>query len=719
MEKISGNIEHIIYAHPDNGFTVAKMRQTDKDDITSIIGYLPSVQPGEALICEGTWKLHPKHGWQFEVQSYETTYPADIVGIQKYLESGLIKGIGPSYAKKIIDKFGLNTLQIIDDEPKRLLEIPGIGDKKITQIIECWNDQRSIRKVMIFLRTYGVSPGYAQKIYKRFKDDSIKKVSENPYELAKEVTGIGFKIADKIAKELGFSNTCPERLKAGIEFSLWELINAGHTCYPECDLINYSAEILEAEKNLIKAELDILLINNILVKKDDYIWLKNFYIQEEQIAKELIRIKNDKSTIQITEIDAAINWVQKKLNIQLEQKQITALINSIKEKLHIITGGPGTGKSTITKALLSIMEKKTTKILLAAPTGRAAKRLSQITGKKAFTIHSSLEFDPVNFSFKKNRENQLNYDLVIVDEASMIDTNVMFHFLLAIPSSVKLIFIGDIDQLPSVGAGNILKDLIASDKIKTTRLTEIFRQAANSKIIVNAHRVNLGEFPYLTTANWCDFHFYEANDPEEIKTQVLKLVCEIIPESKKLDPFKDIQVLSPMKKGIIGIESFNYALQNKLNPSELPFHRMGKTFHLNDKVMQTKNNYQKKVYNGDVGYIIQIDQIEQLLYVDFNNKIVEYDFSELDEVVLAYAVSVHKYQGSECPCIVIPIHTSHFKLLHRNLLYTAITRGKKFVVLVGSKKAIAIAVKNNEVQLRFTGLKNFIKTTFIEPSCLL
>jgi len=715
MEKIKGHIEHIIYVHPENGFTVAKLKESDKQEIVCVVGYLPALQPGETLICEGIWKQHQKHGWQFEVQNYETTYPADVVGIQKYLESGLIKGIGPAYAKKIIDKFGSNTLQVIDDEPKKLLEIPGIGKSKINKIIECWNDQRSIRKVMIFLRTYGVSPGYAQKIYKRFGNLSIKKVSEDPYQLAKEVTGIGFKMSDKIAKELGFEKSCPARLKAGIEFSLWELMNMGHTCYPEENLIEYASYILEVDAHLIKEELYLLLESDTLVKENGFIWLKSFYNQEEGIAKELNRIQTNQSEIEITQINAAIGWVQQKLNIQLETKQISALASSIKEKLHIITGGPGTGKSTITKALLSIIEKKTSKILLAAPTGRAAKRLSQITGKKAFTIHSILEFDPVNFSFKRTKENPLSYDLIIVDEASMIDTNIMFHFLLAIPTSAKLIFIGDIDQLPSVGAGNILKDLIASGKIPVTRLTEIFRQAANSKIIVNAHRINNGEFPYLTDAKWCDFHYYEANDTEEIQHKILELVCTTIPNEKKMDPLKDIQVLSPMKKGPIGIEIFNSLLQAKLNPSDRPFQRMGKSFHLNDKIMQIRNNYQKKVYNGDIGTIIQIDTIEQLLFVDYGSKIVEYDFSELDEIVLAYAVSVHKYQGSECPCIVMPIHTSHFKLLHRNLLYTAITRGKRFVVLVGSKKALAIAVKNNEVQLRFTGLKEFIIKRSVNP----
>lgn len=718
MEEIDGYIEDIIFLSPDNGFTVAKLKEPHKDKLTVITGYLSIAQPGETITCKGSWKYHPKHGEQFEVSSFEVESPADLVGIQKYLESGLIKGIGPSYAKKIVDKFGEETLNILDKTPQRLLEITGIGAKRIDKIIECWQEQSSIRQVMIFLRSQGISPVYAQKIYKTYGDQSIQKVKENPYQLAKDIFGIGFKMADKTAQNMGFALNSDQRIEAGIEYVLFELTNEGHTRYPKDQLLEKVQQTLEVEIQLIEKVLHQMIDEKKLIFDGSFIWLRTFYYSELGAAKELLRLYTSPINVRSIDIEKAIIWAQKELNIEFAHEQIQAVKGCLENKLHIVTGGPGTGKSTITNAILRIYEKLTNKILLTAPTGRAAKRLSQITRKKAFTIHAALEFDPATKNFKKTQENPLSHDLIIVDEASMIDTYIMFLFLRAIPDHAKVIFIGDIDQLPSVGAGNVLKDLIGSEKIPVTTLKEIFRQAKGSKIIVNAHRINEGEFPYLTQAKWSDFHFYEVNEPEEIQAKIIEMVSDKIPKMKNFDPIKDIQVLAPMKKGLIGIEMLNNYLQCKLNPSNNPFYKGGKRFHLNDKVMQIKNNYQKKVYNGDVGTIITIDLSEQTLYVGFEEKIVEYDFSELDELVLAYAVSVHKYQGSECPCIVMPIHTSHFKLLHRNLLYTAITRGKRLVVLIGTKKAIAIAINNNEVQLRHTGLKDLLKKEDFQETTL-
>lgn len=709
MDQIKGHIEDIVYTSSENGFTVAKLQEVHKKELTFIRGYLPSVQPGETLICHGEWKVHPKHGKQFDVSSYEVTSPSDVIGIQKYLESGLIKGIGPSYAKKIVDAFQENTLDVIDHTPYRLREIPGIGKKRIEKIIECFQEQRSIRQVMIFLRSYGVSPAFAQKIYKTYGDASITKVKDNPYQLAKDIFGIGFKMADKIALSLGFANNSFPRVQGGIEHVLFELTNVGHTCYPKDELITSAEKILEVDPLSVENALQKMLEEKRLVLEDSFIWLSVYYSYERGIAKHIRRLSLASEQIRSIHLDKAIDWVQKKLHIDLGSEQALALKGSITNKLHIVTGGPGTGKSTITNALLTILGKLTNKILLTAPTGRAAKRLSQITRKKAYTIHAALEFDPIRRTFKKNQENPLSYDLIIMDEASMIDTQIMYFFLKAISDHTKVIFIGDIDQLPSVGAGNVLKDLIRSQRISVSILQEIYRQAKGSKIIVNAHRINQGEFPYLTNEPWSDFHFYEAAEPEQIQEKILDLVHRQIPKEKKFHPIRDIQVLAPMKKGSIGIEMLNTCLQERLNPSDKPFFRGGRKFHLNDKVMQIRNNYQKKVYNGDIGKILSIDMSEQLLYVGFDEKIVEYDFSEIDEIVLAYAVSVHKYQGSECPCVVMAVHTSHFKLLHRNLLYTAITRGKRFVVLVGTKKAIAIAVKNNEVEQRHTRLKELLQ----------
>ncbi len=716
MDSIAGFIETILYVSPDTGFTIAKIKEEKKKTLTTVLGYIPSVQPGESLLCKGSWKSHPKHGMQFEVSEYEITAPSDLIGIQKYLESGLIKGIGPVYAKKIIQKFKERTLEILEQTPYRLLELEGIGKKKIQSIIQCWQEQKSIRNVMIFLRKHEVSPAYAQKIFKAYGQDSIEQVKKNPYQLAKEVFGIGFKIADSLAKNLGFDPSSPERLQAALEFLLWDLSTEGHTCYPEKALIEKASTMLEVEKQEIEKNLASLLQLHQIRKENKllegenipFIWLALLYNSEKTICKEITRIIEAPSAIRSIDKEKALSWVEEKLFISLAEKQKEALLQAFLQKIHIITGGPGTGKSTITKALLTILQKLTPNLLLCAPTGKAAKRLTQITHKKAFTIHSLLEMDFISGGFKKNRNNPLSCDFLIVDEASMIDTFLMLHLLSAIPSHSQVLFIGDIDQLPSIGPGSVLKDLIASQKIPVSTLTEIFRQASYSRIILNAHRINKGDFPDLFESEKSDFRFFSVEEPEKIQEKIVELLQEI-PRKKKWNPLQDIQVLSPMKKGLIGTEQLNELLQKTLNPSSSPFYRGGRKFHKKDKVIQVKNNYQKKVFNGDVGLIERIDLAEQRMVILFEEKEVEYDFSELDEISLAYAVSVHKYQGSECPCILMPIHTSHFILLQRNLLYTAITRGKRLVLLVGSKKAVALAVKNDKVLKRFTALEAFLK----------
>lgn len=705
-EQLSGYVDAIVYAQPDNGFTVARLKEPKKKELTAIVGYLPGLQAGENVVLKGTWKTHPSHGRQFEVTEYTVEAPSDILGIQKYLESGLVKGIGPVFAKKIVDHFGSETLDIIDKTPNRLYEIEGLGKKKIRQLQECWHEQRSIREVMVFLRAHGASPGYAQKIYKQYGDESIIKVKENPYKLAKEVFGIGFKMADTIALKLGFALHSPERLAAGIEFVLWELANDGHTCYPKTDFMPIAATMLEVDGSLIEKEIQAL-INTQLIELDGKIWLKPYFAYEQAIAKDLLRLARGKQAIRSIDAEKAAEWVQNQLSIQFAEQQKKAVIQALTDKVHIITGGPGTGKSTITNAILAITQKLTAKITLAAPTGRAAKRLTQITHKMAFTIHALLEMDFTSGGFKRSKDNPIDCDLLIVDEASMIDTHLLFYLLRAIPTRARVLFVGDIDQLPSVGAGTVLRDLISSEQIGVTRLTEIFRQAKGSKIITNAHRINHGEFPEINTPEKSDFHFISAETPEAIGQVILELVSKEIPRLWNYHPMDDIQVLSPMKRGTIGVEMLNDTLQNLLNPSTTPLFRAGRRFHLHDKVMQIKNNYDKNVYNGDIGRIVEMDQ--SAIFVKFDDKEVEYPLTDLDELVLAYATSVHKYQGSECPCIVMPIHTSHFKLLHRNLLYTAVTRGKRQVYLVGTTKAIGIAIHNDQVQTRYTGLEKAIK----------
>jgi len=708
MDQLVGYIENIVYTEPDSGFMVARFKTPSQKDLTTVVGSLPSVQPGETLRCQGNWKTHPQHGRQFEVVSFETEAPSDLLGIQKYLESGMIKGIGPVYAERIVKTFGVTSLDIIDKQPDRLTEVPGLGDKRIDKIKSCWQEQKAVRDVMVFLRGHGVSAAYAQKIYKAYGDKSIQKVKDNPYALAKEIFGIGFKIADGIAEGMGIGKSSSLRIDAGIEHFLWELSNEGHTCFPEVELLEQATQILSAPLELIQERINALVLSGSLVRNTTYIWVKPFYLAELGIARELARIMQSPCRLRDVHKEKALEWAQQKLHIELAKEQIEAVSQGLSEKALIITGGPGTGKSTITKAILRILEKITDKILLAAPTGRAAKRMTEITYKKAFTIHSLLEMDFGTGKFKKNRENPLKCDLIMIDESSMIDTLLMYNLLKAIPSEARVIFIGDIDQLPSVGAGNVLKDIIASDRLPVSCLKQIFRQAAHSKIVVNAHKVNQGEFPDTFPHPKSDFIFIEKETPEEILQEIVYQVSDAVPKRNRFHKFEDIQVLSPMKRGVIGGENLNIVLQQKLNPHPTPLIRMGRSFHVNDKVMQIRNNYNKEVFNGDVGRIMEIDLTEQSMKVSFDGKIVPYEFHEIDELVLAYAVSIHKYQGSECPCIIIPVHTSHFKLLTRNLLYTGITRGKRLVILIGSKKALAIAVRNEEVKKRHTGLKNRI-----------
>lgn len=707
MEEIFGYVENIVFA--GESFTVARLKEPRKQELTCIVGPLPSLQPGETIRCLGEWKHHPQYGRQFVVQEFESKEPSDLLGIQKYLESGLIKGIGPTYAERIVNHFGIDTLKIIDADPRRLSEIPGIGPKRIDMIKSCWHEQKGIREVMVFLQAHGITTGFAQKIFKAYGEQSIQKVKEDPFALARDIGGIGFKIADQIAQKIGIPPSSATRIQAGIEHMLWELSEDGHTCFPEADLKVAAAAMLRVEEDLVNENIQTSVRDGGLIRDRDLIWLKPFYHAEVGISRELRRLQMAPGNLRQVHVEKALQWVEEKLKLEFAPEQRMAIAQSVQEKFHIITGGPGTGKSTITRAILKISEKLTDHILMAAPTGRAAKRMTEITGKKASTIHSMLEMDFVSGGFKRNKENPLRCDLLIIDEASMIDTLLFYQLLKAIPSSARVILIGDIDQLPSVGAGNVLKDLLSSETLGFTRLTQIYRQASHSKIVTNAHRINRGEFPEFLGGS--DFKFVENDTQEEILATIIDLVTKRLPEKFRFHKFEDIQVLSPMKRGLIGCENLNVVLQKELNPSIAPLCRMGRTFHVGDKVMQIRNDYEKLIFNGDVGTILSIDLSSQMLAVRFEDRRIEYNFSEIDDLVLAYAVSIHKYQGSECPCIIIPLHMSHFKMLHRNLLYTGITRGKKLVILVGTKQAISMAVRNDEVKKRFTGLMETLKLT--------
>lgn len=720
MDEIVGHIERLTFHNTENGYTVAQLKMPRQNDLVCIVGSMPGIQPGETIRCQGTWRQHLVYGKQFCIVTHNVEAPADVLGIKKYLGSGLVKGIGPKYANRIVEKFQSDTLNIIDQFPERLLDVEGLGKKRVEKIKECWVEQKSIRQVMVFLQGHGVSPAYAQKVYKTYGEQSIKKVQANPFHLARDIRGIGFKTADAIAQKLGVPKNSPERLQAGIEHILSECSDDGHVCYPLKDLKQLAQEMLETDSDGIDPQVEALLkekrieVTELLYegKLEPFVWLMPLFLSEIGIARQLIRLKTSQCQLRNVDIEKALTWVQTKLNINLADNQKQAVAQSLQEKLQVITGGPGTGKSTITKAILSITEQLSNGIILAAPTGRAAKRMTEITGKKAKTIHSLLEYDFKNGKFKKGLDNPLECDLIIIDEASMIDTFLMYSLLKAIPSNARAIFVGDINQLPSVGPGNILKDIISSQSIPVTALNEIFRQAAGSRIITNAHRINNGIFPDITNLSESDFFFINAETPEDVLKDIITLVSYRLPKKYGFNPLDHIQVLAPMRRGVIGIDNLNVVLQETLNPKGTPLMWGGKRFLPGDKVMQIRNDHKREVYNGDIGRIDSIDLTEQQVIVIIDEKPIIYEFSDLDDLVLAYAVSIHKYQGSECPCVVIPVHTTHFKLLHRNLLYTGVTRGKKLVVLVGTKKAIALAVKNDEVKRRHTGLKQAITNSF-------
>lgn len=723
MAELTGYIERITFQNAENGYTIAQLKEKQLNQLHCIVGSLPGIKPGETVRCIGDWSQHLIYGQQFVVSSYHVEAPSDIIGIKKYLGSGLIKGIGPKYASRIVEKFGVDTLEIIDKHPEKLKSIEGLGQKRLDMIKACWSEQKSIRDVMIFLQSHGVSPAYAQKVFKTYGDKSIAKVQENPFNLARDIFGIGFKTADSIAQKLGISKDSPGRIDAGIEQMLVDTKDDGHACMPLKELIKLAEEALDASAQMIEERFTPLMQEGRIEitemfhegKIEKFIWLKSLFLSEVGISRQLKRIRFAPCTLRTIDTERALHWVQQTLGITLAANQAEAVAGAMKEKVQIITGGPGTGKSTITKAILRLSEKLTEKIILAAPTGRAAKRMTEITGRKAKTIHSLLSFDFQTGRFKRSTDNPLDCDLIIIDESSMIDTYLMYSLLKAIPDTARVIFIGDIYQLPSIGPGNVLKDIIASKCIPVTTLSEIFRQAAGSRIITNAHRINTGIFPEISNHTDSDFFFVDVENPEDVLRNILSLVTQRLPIKYSLNPIDDIQVLAPMRRGVIGIDNLNHVLQEQLNPKGTPLLWGGKRFLPGDKVMQIRNDHKREVYNGDIGRIKTIDFEENEVIVAIDERDVVYDYSDLNELVLAYAVSIHKYQGSECPCVIMPVHTTHFKLLHRNLLYTGVTRGKRLVVLVGTKKAVAIAIHNDEVKRRYTGLQQALSGAFTLP----
>jgi exodeoxyribonuclease V alpha subunit len=712
MSVIHGLLERISFHNEENDFVVAKLREKDKRELTTIVGNLSGINPGESLKLTGNWVHNKKFGEQFQVETFEVTVPATLVGIQKYLASGLIKGIGPIMSERIVEKFGLDTLEVIEKKPERLSEVEGIGPKRISMIQKTWEEQKEIKEIMIFLQGHGVSASYSAKIYKQYGNQSIEMVKENPYRLAHDIYRTGFITADKIAQNLGIDRNSLIRAKAGLIYVLNQLTEEGHVYYPENQLIHKAREILHVDEEIIFQAVRVLSKEKELFLEDlepegnlRAVFPAPLYTAEKGVAQRLMNLKESPSNIRPIHPEKAIEWVQQKLGIKLARKQEEAVLLAATSKVLIITGGPGTGKTTIITAILRIFQQLKLRVLLAAPTGRAAKRMYEATGWGAKTIHRLLEYSPHKGGFKKDQDDPLEADVVIVDETSMVDTLLMHHLLKAIPPHAHLIFVGDVDQLPSVGPGNVLKDIIKSGRFTVVTLTEIFRQAQESMIVVNAHKVNQGQLPVVKEigkSDETDFQFIQEEDPDKILQNILDLCGERIPGQYGFHPLKEIQVLAPMHKGTIGVANLNIELQKRLNPGPSGITRGAWNFRLGDKVMQVINNYDKDVFNGDIGWISKIDPEEREVVIEFDGRPVPYDYSDLDEIVLAYAVSVHKAQGSEYPVVILPVVTQHYVLLQRNLIYTGITRAKKRVVLIGTKKALGIAIRNNKPQRRYT-----------------
>lgn len=720
LADLQGQIERITYTNEENGYTIARLKVYGQRDLVTVVGNLVAPMPGEIIRMKGEWINHPKYGEQFKIVQYQTTVPASVYGIEKYLGSGLIKGIGPVMARRLVKSFGKETLDVIENEIDKLMEVDGIGKKRIEMIRKAWTDQKEIREVMVFLQSHGVSSGYATKIFKQYGNDSIAIVKQNPYRLATDIFGVGFVTADRIAAQLGFSKDSELRAEAGILYVLNQLSDDGHVYSPYELLVSKCQEILQVDRDLIVTALGTIAFDKRIVTEDlnenpeefrennKAVYLAKFHLSETSIATRLKTLIHSPKSVRKIDTEKAIEWVQKELSIALAPRQIDAIKCAVESKVMVITGGPGTGKTTIIKAILRIFEKLRANILLAAPTGRAAKRMNEATGREAKTIHRMLEYSLQKGGFQKNDEHPLECDLMIIDESSMIDTILMHHLLKAIPPDATFILVGDVNQLPSVGAGNVLNDIISSGSVAVVELNEIFRQAKESLIVVNAHKINNGVMPSLKPSGPSDdFYFVEQEDPEEALKTIVDLTTDRIPRRFGFDPIDDIQILTPMHKGTVGAGNLNVELQKALNPSQEALVTGGRIFKVDDKVMQIKNNYDKEVFNGDIGRVTRIDRENQELTLSFDGgRDILFEFTDLDEIVLAYAISVHKSQGSEYPAVVIPILTQHYALLQRNLIYTGITRGKNLVVVVGTKRALAIGVKNDRTQKRYTYLKN-------------
>ena len=738
MIKIRCVVERITYQSPETGYSVLKCAVKNYNDLITVVGNLVDANVGSVLLIDGNWKVDAKYGRQFLAERWEETMPATVFGIEKYLGSGLIKGVGPKFAKKIVQQFGTDTLEIIETDVQRLLEVPGIGKKRVDKIAKSWERQKEIKNVMLFLQDHGMSTAFAAKIYRQYGNESIPKVKENPFRLADDIWGIGFKTADSIAMKLGIGKEAFIRLRSGIMYTLSELADEGHVYAERDQLIRKASALLEAEDTSIIMTMDQMLKDEELIcekiivpqfapdeiiPKDaakeiekECIYLPPFYFAEVGVANKLKKLAVEPAADRLwvslmkarqdtgnPELSVDVDKIQNIVNMKYDEVQVEAIRRAATAKVLVLTGGPGTGKTTTTQGIIAAYRAFGLNILLAAPTGRAAKRMTEATGLEAKTIHRLLEFKPPE-GYQKNEETPLEGDVLIVDECSMIDIVLMNALMKAIPPHMRLILVGDIDQLPSVGAGNVLRDVIDSEVFPVVRLTRIFRQAQTSRIIMNAHKINAGQMPDISNGKNTDFFFMIQEDPEEAVRKIVGLVHKKLPEYYRI-PASQIQVLTPMQRGVVGATNLNMALQEALNPQGEGLRRSGFVYRPNDKVMQIKNNYDKEVFNGDIGIIQSVDMQDRTLLVNFDGRSIEYDATELDELVHAYATTIHKAQGSEYPIVVMPVLMNHYVMLQRNLIYTGITRARKILVMIGTKKALSYSVRNVTVTKRNTLLK--------------